>query len=97
MLVHLIGCRSNHDAEGETVFAYSVMHGLAPEYLAELLDRHHLRRVLRSAQWRIVGSRGPGARNSVGPSAMGETQRLPAGALEAPWSQTHFGNNMKIG
>ena len=48
-------------------------------------------------QWRIVGSRGPGARNSVGPSAMGETQRLPAGALEAPWSQTHFGNNMKIG
>ena len=29
--------------------AYSVMHGLAPEYLAELLDRHHPRRVLRSA------------------------------------------------
>ena len=29
--------------------AYSVMHGLAPEYLAELLDRHHSRRVLRSA------------------------------------------------
>ena len=29
--------------------AYSVMHGLAPEYLAELLDRHRPRRVLRSA------------------------------------------------
>ena len=29
--------------------AYSVMHGLASEYLAELLDRHHPRRVLRSA------------------------------------------------
>ena len=29
--------------------AYSVMHCLAPEYLAELLDRHHPRRVLRSA------------------------------------------------
>ena len=29
--------------------AYSVMHGLAPEYLAELPDRHHPRRVLRSA------------------------------------------------
>ena len=29
--------------------AYSVMHGLAPEYIAELLDRHHPRRVLRSA------------------------------------------------
>ena len=29
--------------------AYSLMHGLAPEYLAELLDRHHPRRVLRSA------------------------------------------------
>ena len=29
--------------------AYSVMHGLAPEYLAELLDRHHPRRVLKSA------------------------------------------------
>ena len=29
--------------------AYSVMHGLAPEYLAELLDRHHPRRVFRSA------------------------------------------------
>ena len=29
--------------------AYSVMHGLAPKYLAELLDRHHPRRVLRSA------------------------------------------------
>ena len=29
--------------------AYSVVHGLAPEYLAELLDRHHPRRVLRSA------------------------------------------------
>ena len=29
--------------------AHSVMHGLAPEYLAELLDRHHPRRVLRSA------------------------------------------------
>ena len=43
------------------------------------------------------GSWGPGARNSVGPSAMGETKRLPAGALEAPWRQTHVGNNMKIG
>ena len=29
--------------------AYSVMHGLAPEYFAELLDRHHPGRVLRSA------------------------------------------------
>ena len=29
--------------------ANSVMHGLAPEYLAELLDLHHPRRVLRSA------------------------------------------------
>ena len=29
--------------------AYYAMHGLAPEYLAELLDRHHPRRVLRSA------------------------------------------------
>ena len=29
--------------------AYSVMNGLGPEYLAELLDRHHPRRVLRSA------------------------------------------------
>ena len=29
--------------------AYSETHGLAPEYLAELLDRHHPRRVLRSA------------------------------------------------
>ena len=29
--------------------AYSVMHGLAPEYLAQILDRHRPRRVLRSA------------------------------------------------
>ena len=34
--------------------AYSVMHGLAPEYLAELLDRHHPRRVLRSASAELL-------------------------------------------
>ena len=28
--------------------AYSLMHGLAPEYLPELLDRHHPRRVCHS-------------------------------------------------
>ena len=45
----------SRQAERQFVFyklltiAYSVMHGLAPEYLADLLDRHHPRRVLRSA------------------------------------------------
>ena len=34
--------------------AYSVMHGLAPEYLAKLLDRHHPRRVLRSASAELL-------------------------------------------
>ena len=35
-------------------------------------------------QWRIVGSRGPGARNSVGPSAMMRPNVCQLGALEAP-------------
>ena len=35
-------------------------------------------------QWRIVGSRGPGARNSVGPSAMVRPNVCQLEALEAP-------------
>ena len=35
-------------------------------------------------QWRIVVSGGPGTPNSVRALCNGETQRLPAGALEAP-------------
>ena len=49
----LICRRKKHDHVRPTykllTIAYSVMHGLAPEYLAELMDRHHPRRVLRSA------------------------------------------------
>ena len=37
------------------------------------------------SQWRMVGSRGPGARNSVGPSAILRTNVCQlVGALEAP-------------
>ena len=39
-------------------------------------------------QWRIVGSRGPGARNYVGPSAMVRPNVCQLGR------QTHFGNNI---
>ena len=35
-------------------------------------------------QWRIVGSRGPGARNSVWPSAMVRPNVCRSGTLEAP-------------
>ena len=59
--------------------------------------KEHFEGVLNQPAVADRGVSGPWGRNSVGPSAMGETQRLPAGALEAPWSQTHFGNNMKIG
>ena len=39
----------------------------------------------RGDQWRIVGYRGPGARNYVGPSLCNsETQRLPAGGAGSP-------------
>ena len=44
-----IGCQYKLPTYKLLTIAYSVMHGLAPEYLAELLDRHHPRRVLRSA------------------------------------------------
>ena len=37
-----------------------------------------------NSQWRIVGSRGPGARNSVGPSAMVRPNVCQLEALEAP-------------
>ena len=39
---------------------------------------------VRCRQWRIVGSRGPGARNSVGPSAMVRPNVCQLGELEAP-------------
>ena len=53
-------------------------------------------------QWRIVVSRGPGARNSVGPFAMVRPNVCQLEALEAPpvgseaepRRQTHVGNNI---
>ena len=53
-------------------------------------------------QWRIVGSRGHGARNSVGPSAMvrpnvcqmGGAGSPPVGSEAEPRRQTHVGNNI---
>ena len=57
-------------------------------------------------QWRIVGSRGPGARHSVGPYAMvrpnicqlGGAGRHSVGSGALPRGQRHFGNNiLKIG
>ena len=41
-----------------------------------------LRNIVTVTQWRIVGSRGPGARNSVGPSAT--CLNWGSGAPEAP-------------
>ena len=45
-------------------------------------DSHEV--VIIDTQWRIVGSRGPGARNSVGPSAMVRPNVCQLEALEAP-------------
>ena len=72
-------------------------------FVAEITSMYDL----GSDQWRIVGSRGSGARNSVEPSAMvrpnvcqlgGGCWKPPAGSGAEPRRQTHFGNNiLKIG
>ena len=56
-------------------------------------------------RWRILRSRGPGTRNSMGASATVRPNacqlgrwKPPAGSEAEPRSQTHFGNNiLKIG
>ena len=67
--------------------------------------RQMMESMKRIVQWRIVGSRGPGARNSVGPSATclnwgsgGAGNPPPSGVRGRAPEAKHFGNNiLKIG
>ena len=104
----IVGCKGHVGPFTATVNMGPVVppqrKGRCPQYardkLVELQDKFGE----LEAQWRIVGSRGPGARTSVGPSAMVRPnvyQLKPPGGVRSgaePRRQTHFGNNiLKIG